>query len=223
MHLIPKTALARGPKTCYLLHDAISGKFQIVFDSTAKCRGASLNDYLLQGPDHAYNLLEVLLRFRAGSVVVLADIKAMFHQVFIAPLDSESLRFLWWSNDDLSTPPEEHQMFVHLFRATASPSYCGFALKKIATDEEPNIPPEVTRMIKRNFYIDDLLKSFDSSNEAIKTISHFSRVLKSNGFRFTKFVSNCGWVMQTLPDEDKRATDTIDFNSGSVIDALEVF
>ena len=72
--LIPKTALARGPKTWYLPHHATSGKFRIVFDCAAQCRGASLNDYLLQGPDHTNNLLGVLLRFRAGPVVVLADI-----------------------------------------------------------------------------------------------------------------------------------------------------
>ena len=39
-HLIPKTALARGPKTWYLPHHATSDKFRIVFDCAAKCRRA---------------------------------------------------------------------------------------------------------------------------------------------------------------------------------------
>ena len=37
--LIPKTALARGPKTLKLLQHATSDKFRILFDCAAKCRG----------------------------------------------------------------------------------------------------------------------------------------------------------------------------------------
>ena len=183
---------------------------------------ASLNEYLLQGPDHTNNLLGVLLRFRAGPVVVLADIKAMFHHVFATPEDSDSLHFLWWPNGDLSAPSEEHQMLVHQFGATLSPSVCGFALEKIATDEKSNIPPEAARTIKRKFYVDDLLKLFDSSDEAIETISHLSRGLKSNGFHLTKFVSNRDCVMQTLPDENKGAIDIVDLNPESVKKALGI-
>ena len=69
----------------------------------------------------------------------------MFHQVKVAPADCDSLRFLWWPNGDLDNTPEEYQMVVHLFGATSSPSVCGYALLRIAVDNESTASPEAIR------------------------------------------------------------------------------
>ena len=42
------------------------------------------------------NLLGVLTRFREGPIAVIANIRAMFHQVKVSPEDRDSLRFFWW-------------------------------------------------------------------------------------------------------------------------------
>ena len=114
-------------------------------------------------------------------------------------------------------------MLVHLFGAASSPSVLRICAKEIATNEEPNIPPEDARAIKGNFYVDNLFKLFDSFDEAIETISHLSRVLKFNGFHLTKFVSNRDCVMQTLPDGDRGAAEIVDLNLRSVKKAYESF
>ena len=44
------------------------GKLRVVFDCAAKFQGDSLNGHLLQGPNMVSNLVEILLRFRQGSV-----------------------------------------------------------------------------------------------------------------------------------------------------------
>ena len=76
---IPKKSLAPSLKTWYIPHLAIGGTFRIVFDCAVRFRGTSLNDNLLQGPNHASNLVGVLLRFRSRQVAVMADIyKGMF-------------------------------------------------------------------------------------------------------------------------------------------------
>ena len=77
-HKVPHGSLAPWLKTWYVPHHATHGKFRIVFDCAAKFKGTSLNDHLLQGPDHTSNLIGVLLRFRSRSIAVTADIRGMF-------------------------------------------------------------------------------------------------------------------------------------------------
>jgi len=134
--IIPATALAPGKRTWYIPHHATKGKFRIVFDCAASYKGTSLNDNLLQGPDQTSQLVGVLLRFRSKPVAVMADVTGMFHQVKVHPVDCDSLRFLWWTNGDISKDPVDYQMLVHLFGATLSPGVCSYALRKAALDNE---------------------------------------------------------------------------------------
>ena len=79
----------------YIPHHSVStsSKFRIVFDCSSKFSGISLNDRLLVGPDLSSNLLVVLLRFRESPIAVVADIKAMFSQVFVHRCDHLPLDF----------------------------------------------------------------------------------------------------------------------------------
>ena len=184
----------------------------MVFDCAAKCGGTSLNDCLLQGPDQTSTLLGVLLRFRCYPIVVIADIKGMFHQVRVEPQDHDSLRFLWRPDGDLSCPPEEYQMLVHLFGATSSPGLCGFALRRAAGDNKINAPPEFLQTVQSHFYVDDLLKSYE--NEAVRVTQMLRKLLEGCGFRLTKFLSNSERVLSTIPEQDRKVWDcAVEFKS----------
>ena len=140
-----------GKPIWYILHHAVSnphkpGKIRVVFDCTAKFKGTSLNDQLLHGPDLTYNLVGVLIRFRKEPIAVVANIEAMFHQVFVSPNDRDLLRLLWWPNNDLTKEPEDHQMQVHIFGATSSPSCTSFCLKKTAQENR-----KLSRPSRRTF------------------------------------------------------------------------
>lgn len=67
-------------------------KLRVVFDCSAKLRGASLNNELFQGPNLTNNLVGVLVCFRQDQVAVMGDLPSMFHQVCVP----EANRFLWW-------------------------------------------------------------------------------------------------------------------------------
>jgi hypothetical protein len=60
-------------------HPKKPGKVRVVFDSSAKCAGVSLNDVLLKGPDLTNRLLGVLVRFRREAVAITEDIEQMFY------------------------------------------------------------------------------------------------------------------------------------------------
>lgn len=98
------------------------GTLRVVFDCGAVFKGTSLNCQLLQGPDLTNSLIGILIKFRQELVALMADIKAMFHQVKVSEKHVDYLRFLWWPNGDVQQDLVEYRMNVHLFGAMSSPS-----------------------------------------------------------------------------------------------------
>ena len=58
-------------------------------------------------------------------------------------------------------------MCVHLFGAINSPSCANMALKKTADDSQDSFGQEAVAMVKRDFYVDDLLKPQKTEESAI--------------------------------------------------------
>ena len=145
------------------------------------------------------SILGVLMRFREERVSLLADIECMFHQVRVPPDDQDAFRFLWWPDGDLNQQPVDHRMEVHLFGATSSPSCCNFALKRTAEDNKGGFPEEVVRTVKRNFYVDDCLKSDKSAEKAVEFMHQLKSILSKGGFRLTKWLSNSSEVLDCIP------------------------
>lgn len=206
---VPDNRLYRsGEATWFLPHHPVfhpkkPEKVRVVFDCAAKYKGVSLNDVLLQGPDMTNTLVGVLTRFRQERTAIMADIESMFYQVRVRPDDSDVLRFLWWPGNDLQSRPEEYQMAVHLFGAVSSPSCANFALRKTAEDNFQRFDFEVINTVRRNFYVDDCLKSVPSESEAIRLTADLRRLLERGGFNLTKWVSNSRKLIESVPESDR--------------------
>ncbi len=202
-----------------VLHPQKPDKVRVVFDCAAKFKNTSLNDQLLQGPDLNNTLFGVLLRFRQERIALISDVEGMFHQVRVKPDDSNSLRFLWWPNADFTRPPEEHSMLVHLFGATSSPSCASFALQKTAEDNKDDFDNETIETVKRNFYVDDCLKSVSSVGRAKELAKQLWELLAKGGFNLTKWVSNSREVMASIPSSE-RAPKMVDLDVESFPDIV---
>ena len=199
----PKTHIPRW----YLPHHAVfhpqKQKIRVVFDCSAQYNQHSLNQELLQGPDLMNNLVGVILRFRQERIALASDIEGMFHQVRVHECDQNALRFLWFEDGNSSKDVTEYQMAVHLFGATSSPSVCCFALKETANYQENHCSSSAVSTIHNNFYMDDLLKSTSTPEEASALASELTDVLKKGGFRLTKWISNDPTVLSIIPPEDR--------------------
>ena len=123
---------------------------------------------VVQGPGLTNPFVGVLIRFCQESVAVVADIEAMFYQVYVEPEDCDVLRFLWWSNGDLNEEPQEYCMVKHLFGATSSPSCANFCLKKTASIYQAEFDLVTVQTAKKNMYVDDLMKSVSSPEIAMR-------------------------------------------------------
>ena len=132
----------------------------------------------------------------------MVDIEAMFHQVRVKPDDSNALQFLWRPNGDLNAQPQELMMTVHLFGGVSSPSCANFALRKTADDNQ-GFDPEIVNTVKRNFYVDDYLKSVKSEQDGISLAKDLTNLPEKGGFRLTKWLSNSREVVESIPESDE--------------------
>ena len=207
---VPEQQLDSSPKrTWYLPHHCVLNpnkpeKLRVVFDCAARCCGTSLNDRVLQGPDMINKLVGVLVRFREHKVGLMADIEQMFHQVGVSKAHRYVLRFLWWPEGDIARPPTVFRMTVHLFGGVWSPSCAAFALRRTADDNEAKFNTDTVLAVKENFYVDDLLKSFQSEEDAVL----MTNLLAKGGLRLTKWISSSRKVLESIPTFERAKTVT---------------
>jgi len=89
-------------------------------------------------------------------------------------------------------------MTRHLFGGVWSPACAAFALLK--TLEEGGAR---SSNAKRCFYVDDLLLSTESENEAKLYVQELQETLKNGGFHLTKWMSNSKNVMAGIPQQER--------------------
>ncbi|KAK3735268.1 hypothetical protein QZH41_001047 [Actinostola sp. cb2023] len=192
-------------------HPKKPNQIRVVFDCSAVFENESLNQHLLQGPDLMNPLIGVLTRFRKEEVAIVCDIEQMFHSFFVNPEHKDFLRFLWFENNDLSGPIKEYRMNVHLFGATSSPGVANFCLHQTAETNRAEYEDEAADFLRRDFYVDDGLKSVPTVNQALELIEKSQAMCANDKLRLHKFASNKKEVLEALPAED-RAKDLKDLD-----------
>ena len=197
--------LLRGNAGMFMENGVYNGnkpnKLRVVFDCSAECKGASLNNELMSGPDLTNQIVGVLMRFRQEPIATIVDIESMFFQVGVPKEHQDFLRFLWWENHNLKGEPVDHQMSVHVFGGTFSPSCCNHALKRTSIENEIEFGEEAVKSLRRNFYVDDMPKSEKNEDMAIKLAKDVIGMCERGGFKLTKFINNSRKVLAIIPEE----------------------
>ncbi|XP_054726309.1 uncharacterized protein LOC129236117 [Anastrepha obliqua] len=171
------------------------GKVRLVWDAAAKVDGISLNTMLLKGPDLTTPLLSVLFKFRQKRIAMSADIAEMFHQVQVREQDQNFMRFLWYEQN--ANEPTTFVMTVMTFGATCSPSCAQYVKNKNAEEFREEFPG-ASQCIIENHYVDDMLVSVDTEEEAIKLARDVRHVHAMGGFHIRNFLSNSSRVLAAL-------------------------
>ena len=94
-------------------------------------------------------------------------------------------------------------MVKQLFGATSSPSIANFCLHKTAELHGREFEADTVETVKRNMYMDDLMKSKSTKEEAIMLVSQLRELLARGGFRLTKWYSNEREVLATIPESER--------------------
>lgn len=106
----------------------------------------------------------------------------MFYQVQVPPEQRDFLRFLWWPGGNLNAELKEYQMTVHPFGAVSSRSCPNFALRKTADGNKKTFGNAAADTLRRNFYVDDCLRSVSMGATAKEQIESLREVCKSLDF-----------------------------------------
>ena len=124
----------------------------------------------------------------------------MFIQAVVPSDDSRRLRFLW--REDQEQRIEVYEYTRHVFGANSSPTCGNYALHQVAKDYAVN-NESVVRTVQRNFYMEDLLKSVRTPQEAIEIYQKVRDILIKGGFNLTKWITIDDEVKSQIPETDR--------------------
>ena len=180
-----------GPKFYLSHHDVLkpgsnSTPLRIVFNSSAKINGISLNGCLAKGPSLLNNIFGILLRFRQEQFAFIGDISKMFHSIDI-PIEDQMTHLFLWRNLESNKKPETYAMTVVNMGDRPAAAIAQTALKKTA-EESASLFPEASKIILKNSYMDDIPASVKSEEERAKITSEAEQILAQKGFKIK------GWV-----------------------------
>ena len=181
----------------YVAHHAVlkptskSTPLRIVFNSSAQFKGHVLNEYWAKGPNVFLNtLFGILIRFRENCVGFMGDITKMYNSVRITLFDQHCHRFLWRNmNFDLRAGT----CVITRVNMGDRPSgtIASLALRKTAEMKREEFP-KGCNVILNSSYMDDIIDSTDTVENAQKITENITNILKSADFHVKQWVISPG-------------------------------
>lgn len=187
--------------TYYLPHHAVlkeeseTTKLRVVFDASAKTEsGISLNDVQMVGPTIRQDLFNILIRFQEHRYAITADISKMYRQIRVIPEQCTLQRILW------RLAPEQEVQTYELQTVTYGKACSAFlairSLHQAAISLQLQFP-EAAEIIKRDFYVDDLLSGANDIKNLLRIKEEITQILRSARFNLHKWKSNHSSITQS--------------------------
>lgn len=180
---------------------SITTTVRLVWNSSQKFRGVSLNDMLMKGPDVLNPIRAVLLKFRSGVFAALGDIKKMYNSVWLEDREVHLHRFLWRDTED-----EELGVYA-ITRVNIGDKPAG-CIAQLAMRETSNLPQfmhleQERRVLQQDSYVDDILTSDNDLSQLKATTTNVELILKAGGFQLKSWVFSGQSGRQEPPEESK--------------------
>ncbi|XP_066152186.1 uncharacterized protein, partial [Euwallacea fornicatus] len=179
-----------------VIKNSITTKCRVVFDASCKTSsGISLNDILMVGPVVQEELYAILLRLRLRKIVLSADIKMMYRCIKIQESERKYQKILWRA--DAKDPISVYKLNTVTYGTSSAPFQATRCLVELA-DQNKNIYPRTSEIIKHSFYMDDLLTSVNSEAEALEIYKELSEIMGQANFKLRKWISNSEIVVSKI-------------------------
>ena len=196
----------QGPKFFISHHGimnpgSISTPYRIVFNSSHKYMGFSLNESLAKGPSFMNDLLGLLLRYREKQVAFVGDISKMYHSVDI-PIEDQMVHLFLWRDMDRNKEPDVYAITVVNMGDKPAAAIAQIALKKTA-EMAPEEMEEAKTTIIENSYMDDILGSCETTEEATKITGEISNILVNGEFSIKE------WAITGMDSKNKIETNDL--------------
>ena len=146
-------------------------------------------------------IFDILLRFRAYCIAIIADIEKAFLMISIAKKDRDVLRFLWYRDafgDQLDI------MELRFTRVVFGVLYSPFLLNATIRhhlEKYETTHPSLIKKLQRSLYVDDLASGAEDEEQAHQMFPVSKKILEEAGFNLQKFYSNSA-TLQARVDSD---------------------
>lgn len=158
----------------------------LVWNSSQKFRGQSLNDLLIKGPDVLNDIRAVLIRFRQGVFAALGDIRKMYNSVWLEDQEVRLHRFLWRDSEE----EDIREYAITRVNIGDKPAGC---IAQVAMRETASLPmfhhlAKERRVLEQDVYVDDILTSHDDLGQLKQITANVEHILEAGGFYMKPWV-----------------------------------
>ncbi|XP_066253850.1 uncharacterized protein [Euwallacea similis] len=179
-----------------VVKDSITTKCRVVFDASCKTSsGVSLNDTLMVGPVVQDELYAILLRLRLRKIMLSANIKMMYRYIKIQDSEQDYQKILWRVNS--RDPVSVYRLNTVTYGTSSAPFQATRYLVELARQNE-NTYPRTSEIMKHSFYMDELLVSLNSEEEALNVYKELNKIMEQATFKLRKWAYNSGTQLKTL-------------------------
>ena len=118
----------------------------------------------------------------------MSDLSKCFFQIRLPEAQQDLFRILWYKGDDVQLGEVEAYKFTrHAWGVISSPYIACAAIRKAADENPTNASNLTTETIRRCMYMDDLLFSSHSIEEAQLIADESIKLFDSRGFKLVKW------------------------------------
>lgn len=218
-------------RSVYLPHHAVirtdkdTTKVRVVFDASCKYNnGVSLNDELMTGPVLQEDMRSILMRWRMHKICFASDVIKMYRMILLDKQDTDYHRILWRRNnieavENMEAEVKDYRLNTVTFGTASAPYLAVKTLIKLAEDEG-NSYPEAAKIIREDFYVDDLISGCDSREQAIEISKQIITILQRGGFELQKWASNDNEFLKHLDVSKITTRANLDIKLDGIIKAL---
>ena len=182
---------------------------RVVFNSSQKYKGVSLNSSLAKGPDcYNNNLLGMLIRFRENPIVMIGDIKKMYNTVHLESMEQHMHRFLWRDCDPTRKP--DIWVITRVNLGDKPSGTIAITAKNNTAHMFSHICPEAAQMLIYCCYTDDIINSIKGEfSDALKLAEKCELILSKGSFKVKGWsFGGRGVPEQDLCEKDKQVLGT---------------
>lgn len=189
------------PHFCIFKPSSSTTKLRTVFDASCKTTNQkSLNDIVLPGPKLQADINKILINFRLHAICLSADICKMYRQILIHKTQRPYQHILW--RDSTDQPIQVYELNTVTYGVASSP-YLAIKVLRTLAETEANNYPIAAQVLKCGFFMDDLLWSEPSVEEALKLQADLRTLLEKAGFILRKWASNHSSILAAVPESHR--------------------
>lgn len=171
----------------YVLDDtSASTPCRLIFDTSSRFKGHCINDYWGRGPNLIKDYLGILYRFCEFNVAISGDVKKMYHTVMTTPKEWHLHRVLW-RNFETDRDPDTYIIICNSFGSGPAGTVAIAALHFLADLMKEEFQ-RAAKTITDQSYVDDILDSTSTSEEAHQLIQDVQSILAIGSFSIKKWI-----------------------------------